>query len=212
MFPNRRERQAGLRHLLQHAARHLTANLAPRRLEAYNSPAMTTPTAPARRTIVASAIASAIFGPLLLILGAPMVMAETPLGILSLQMVWTSARAEEILLAWAGIRDAVMLNLVIDYGFMAAYSVLLWALLRQQAARLQKPEGAFLWRLAPWMFAAGAIDAIENGASALLFTQVPPEPLTALVISGCATIKFVLLALGIGSWLRARSQKAPAAS
>lgn len=173
---------------------------------------MTTPTAPARRTLVASSIASAVIGLLLLILGAPMVMPETPMGILSLEMVWTQGRAEEIILAWSGIRDTVMLNLVIDYGFMVAYSVLLWALLRGQAARLQQPPEGFLWRLAPWMFAAGAFDAIENGASALLFVQLPTHPLTPLAISIPATLKFVLLALGIGSWLRARSQKTPGAS
>lgn len=126
--------------------------------------------------------------------------AESPYGIVSLELAGTVARAEAIVASWdEAARIHAAFGIGLDYLFMLTYSTAmalacLWAAERWKATQ---PALARLGQLLAWgQGLAALLDGIENVALLRLLYEVsPPWPQLA---AACATLKFTLIGIGLG--------------
>ena len=147
-----------------------------------------------------SLVASLALMVLLNLVGAPLITAPAPQGIISYEFAGSLTQARAILDSWgpsAQLHAAFSLGL--DYVFMLAYSAAiglgcLWAadILRMRSWPLVTVGLPLAW--GQWL--AVALDAIENVAlTALLFGSLQsPWPEIA---RWCATFKFALVFVGL---------------
>lgn len=133
-------------------------------------------------------------------IGAPLVTAAAPFGIVSFELAWNASRAAEILASWdATARLYAAFSLGLDYLFMAVYSLALalGTLLAADslAARRWPPGGRARWLAV--LFAASAI--FDAGENAFLFWQLVAGPADAAAWAAAllAVIKFGLIFLGL---------------
>jgi hypothetical protein len=144
-----------------------------------------------------------------------------PYNILDYEFAWTPERAAEMFAAWgeAGQR-AARTSLVVDFGFMPAYALLLACLALNEARlarRLSTPlrvqaAGRLGWWPAALPFGAWVLDAIENLALMRALAQAAQPPAAPLAVAGtAATVKFALLAVCtvyiVGAWAARRWQR-----
>ncbi len=132
--------------------------------------------------------------------GAPLTTEAAPYGVVSFELAGSLQTAAEILASWdanAQLRAAFGLGL--DYLFMVVYASTI-ALGTGMAARTLRRRG---WPLARWsevvawgVILAALLDAVENIALLTLLWGTLANPWPALA-RGCATLKFVLLFVGI---------------
>jgi hypothetical protein len=132
------------------------------------------------------------------VLNSPLITSAAPAGIVSHQFAWSPEKAQAILSSWEG-RACLFaaFGLGLDYLFMPSYAltVALGALLA--AGR----HSGWLARLGIWaaygVFTAAFFDALENiGQAEQLLNGVITASVTHFV-GVCASIKFILLLLGI---------------
>jgi hypothetical protein len=149
-----------------------------------------------------------------------------PYNILDYEFAWTPERAAEMFAAWgeAG-QQAARTSLVIDFGFMPAYALLLASLALNEARlaraawarRLSTPlrvqaAGRLGWWPVALPFGAWLLDAIENLALMRALAQAAQPPAAPLAVAGtAATVKFALLAACalyiVGAWAVRRWQR-----
>ena len=155
---------------------------------------------------------------LMQVLNRPLQTAAAPAGIVSYELAWTPAKAQEILASWEPQDNPPMgfklikpyyaaFSLGFDYLFMPSYATAI-ALGVLLAAR--RRSGLFL-RIGAWLgwgaLAAAGFDALENFALWRQLTDLPVSPWPQ-VAAVCATIKFTLILLGLAyallGWLGPR--------
>ncbi len=148
------------------------------------------------------------------LLDMPLRTAAAPNGIVSFELAANATAAQSILVSWneAARLDAAF-GLGIDYLFMLAYSTMIglaciWS--ERSLRALGWPAGWLGGWLAWGVWAAAAFDAIEN---AMLIIQLFAGGADTYAAVGalCATVKFLLIALGIlymgyggAAWLTSR--------
>lgn len=134
--------------------------------------------------------------------GWPLRLPETPLGIVSLELARSAARASDVVASWdsAGLSAVATANVILDFSFLASYAVLLAVLALWSGARLAvgRSEG---WLVAGavvgWIqIGAGALDAGENIGLLLMLGGSISDGLAALV-RVVALVKFGLVAFGL---------------
>jgi hypothetical protein len=139
--------------------------------------------------LAATVTCAAVLG----VIGAPLTTGAAPLGILSLELAGTPARAAAILASWDGAaRAAAAWVQVLDTLFPVAYVQLGRAL----TARFTGSAGR--WSAA--LITAGVLDAlVENVAlDVILWTETPSWPLV-VVATAAAGVKLALLVAAIGA-------------
>lgn len=134
------------------------------------------------------------------LVGAPLINAQAPSGIVSYELAWQLEKSQSILASWdARAQRYAAFGLGFDYLFMLAYSSL-FALACLQAGQALAKRGWPLagWNrlLAPGMFLAAAFDAVENLALSIMLLEAPANP-WPWVAGACASLKFGLLFIGL---------------
>jgi hypothetical protein len=122
-------------------------------------------------------------------------------GIVGLELAGSVDRVEEILATWGPDgRAAARRSLLIDYGVLASYGLLMATLCRLSAERLRRRGSRRLSRLGPALargqFAAAACDVAEN--TALLAVLRGQRGNLPAVGRASAILKFSLLGAGAG--------------
>lgn len=158
------------------------------------SPAATT------RTFVFSTILAVVVMAALQTIGAPLVTADAPAGIVSFEFAGTPQAAQRMVASWTG--DTLTyagLSLGLDYLFMFAYAtaiglgcILVGRRLGARMAWAISVSGILAWA----QVAAASLDAIENFAliKILLGNQ---QALWPQLARWCAGPKFLFVALGL---------------
>jgi hypothetical protein len=165
---------------------------------------------PYRRVLLAVCLAGSAGLMLVLTLqGMPLRSRAAPLGVVSFELAWTQDRAEQILESWRGLERTAERQLLIDFGFLIVYPILLslgCAMLSETAAKPLPAAGVCIsWAV----LAAGPLDALENIALLQILRHEATAAL-AQTAAGCASLKFlaVFSALGyiaLGSFCVVRS-------
>jgi len=121
-------------------------------------------------------------------------------GILNLEFAWTVEKASAIIIDWtqSGHLTLEIINMILDYGYMVAYSVLLAGLTliitKRTGGTVQK-AGYYLFFIP---FIAAILDAIENiNMFMIVLSPANIDPLFPLLASACATVKFALIFIDI---------------
>lgn len=147
-------------------------------------------------------IRAGVVGALMILLDVPLRTEAAPNGVVSYELVWTAARAAEVIASWTGPAAAAAWgSLLLDYVFMWSYGALLAGLARRSVA------GAAGTALAGAAWAAAAFDAGENVALIHMYGWSPSDR-AALTAGLFASVKFALLAIVVlgmaGAALRRR--------
>ena len=124
-------------------------------------------------------------------------------NVFEFELAATTDKADEILFEWGGMgRDAARTQLLLDYGYLAGYGILLWLLCTAAGAPRLALVGA----------GAAGFDALENGALLLVQDGHTEQPWPALG-AGFASLKFAAatVALAGGLVLLFRRRRAAAA-
>ena len=134
-------------------------------------------------------------------LGAPLVTAEAPAGILSYEFAGTNENALRMVESWGPEgREAARLVLGLDYLYLVIYPA--WFALgclhlaTGLAGGLARAGRAIAWGVCT----AGVFDAVENAASLVLMGPSPAPGLAALAF-GCATLKFAGVGVAALYWM-----------
>ncbi|MCX6030142.1 MAG: hypothetical protein NT169_12715 [Chloroflexi bacterium] len=130
---------------------------------------------------------------------APLKTTAVPQGIVSFELVGTTAAASRILASWAAAREHAAFSLGLDFLYMPSYALtigLACAWLAEALRRRARWLGALGVILAWGQIVAALLDATENVAlTTMLFDAVAdPWPVVAF---GCATVKFLLIGAGL---------------
>lgn len=129
--------------------------------------------------------------------GKPLRNPVAPQGVVSYEFAWTRSRAEQILESWHGLEGAAEQQLLIDFGFLAVYPVLLslgCALLSETSANALPAVGVFIsWAV----LAAGPLDALENAALLRMLHHGAGAAL-AQAAGWCAGLKFLVVFSALG--------------
>ncbi len=134
-------------------------------------------------------------------LNAPLETNEAPLGIISLELAGTLARAQEIVLSWRGDGHIyAALSIGFDYLFLVLYSctIALGCALLAKKLRLRSTAMAVAGVALAWlMLAAGLMDSIENYGliQILLGTSNNSWP---TLVRWLAIPKFIIVILAVG--------------
>ena len=101
----------------------------------------------------------------LMVLGAPLRTPLAPQGVVSFELAWSTASARAMLSSWSERqREILRISLLVDYAFLIAYPVTIFAALRLWATRFfARPHLSRAYRgLAMLQPIAGLMDALEN--------------------------------------------------
>ena len=135
-------------------------------------------------------------------LDAPLINQHAPWGIVSLQLAHTVEASQEILASWdKAARDNAQSGLLLDFLFPICYSTALTIACFWAAAIFRErgywKTGWLAFAIAWAQWPAAAFDYVENIAlwAELRGTVADPWPRIAFY---CATIKFLLVAAGLG--------------
>jgi hypothetical protein len=135
----------------------------------------------------------------LLITGEPLRTEVAPAGILSYEFAGSTTRAVEILDSWdEGAKSAAGFNLGLDYLYLLAYSTTIALAILWLTTGLEpgSPVLAAALLLAWGQWLAALLDALENVALVKMLLSAPADPWPAVAFI-CASIKFLLIALGL---------------
>jgi len=135
------------------------------------------------------------------LIDAPLQNPVTPNGIVSFELAGSVAQAQAMLDSWdARARLYAAFGLGLDYLFMVSYALAIGLGCLRAAGTLGRrwPWLAGLGRFLAWgLGLAALLDAVENVAlTTMLLAGTASAPWPALA-AGCATAKFVLVALGL---------------
>ena len=152
----------------------------------------------ARRARAATAVAVALMVAIQLV-GADLVTAAAPLGLVTLQGVVDPTDAAAVIASWDGpLRTAALRAHALDLLLPLAYGTATWsagtALARGRAAGT--PVAALATRAGRAGAAAAVLDQVENAAMAVTLLAAP-TPATVTVTVAAAAGKWVLLALSL---------------
>lgn len=129
--------------------------------------------------------------------GKPLTTSAAPNGIISYEFAWNRGRAELILGSWSSLKDTAKQQLLLDFGFLVVYPLLLslaCAMLAESPFNSMAVAGVFIsWA----MLAAGPLDAVENFALLRMLDQ-GASGLLARLAGWCAGVKFLLVYSSIG--------------
>ena len=182
-----------------------------------------------RKLLVGSFILFLVLSIVLTIIARPLTTPAAPLGIVSIELAGTAARAEEIFASWSDrARGAFLLVQGLDYLYLLVYPVMLslacLAAARRREDGIDAPFGSGRRnsranRRVPWppheplavlgryvafaVLISGILDGIENYALILLLAQQPTDRWAGLAW-WAASGKFALLAVGLAYLLAAR--------
>ena len=135
----------------------------------------------------------------LFLTGEPLRTRAAPAGILSYEFAGTTAKATEILNSWdESAKSAAGFNLGLDYLYLLAYSttIALAIVWLTTGLELKPPVLAAALLLAWGQWLAALLDAVENVALVTMLLNAPVDPWPAVAFI-CASIKFLLIALGL---------------
>jgi len=140
---------------------------------------------------------TAVFAIMLTAQGKPLRTSAAPHGILAYEFAWNRDRAEQILGSWISLKDTAQQQLLLDFGFLILYPLLLslaCAMLAESALNSMAIVGGFIsWA----MLVAGPLDAVENFAL-LRMLDVGASGGLARLAGWCAGVKFLLVYSGLG--------------
>jgi len=129
--------------------------------------------------------------------GKPLRTSAAPHGILAYEFAWNRDRAAQILGSWSSLKDTAQQQLLLDFGFLILYPILLslaCAMLAESPLNSMAIVGCFV----SWvMLAAGPLDAVENFALLRMLDVGASEGLARLA-GWCAGVKFLLVYSGLG--------------
>jgi hypothetical protein len=121
----------------------------------------------------------------------------TPLGVISYELcAWTDS-CQAATDAYRSARLAAGASIGLDYLFMPLYAATLAAALIFVAARRDERARPIAAGLAWAVFVAGALDGIENVALYRMLATESATPLLGWTATLCATVKLVLVAIGL---------------
>jgi len=134
------------------------------------------------------------------ILGAPLITAEAPLGIISFELAGDLELARNMIASWGPEGQVYAgLNLGLDYLFMVAYAgaIALGCMLAAQSLAERVPPLASLGAVLAWgQVGAALLDALENYALIHILLGSEQE-MWALIARWSALPKFVIVFCGI---------------
>lgn len=141
-------------------------------------------------------------------LGVPLVTPDTPWGIVSYELAFTTERAQRMLDAWrsAGALEAARVHLGVDGGFLLAYPLFFWSSVRL----LRRADGSRFDQLGHTVglavLACIPLDALEN---VLLWRMIGTgATATSAALAGvAATLKFLLVLAATGWCLTALARR-----
>jgi hypothetical protein len=151
-------------------------------------------------------------------LGAPLVTPDTPWGIVSYELAFTTERAQRMLDAWrsAGALEAARVHLGVDGGFLLAYPLFFWSSVRllrradDSRADGSRADGSRVDQLGHTVglavLACIPLDALEN---VLLWRMIGTgATATSAALAGvAATLKFLLVLAATGWCLTALARR-----
>lgn len=146
-------------------------------------------------------------------LGVPLVTPETPWGIVSYELAFTTERAQRILDVWrsAGALEAARVHLGVDGGFLLAYPLFFWSSVRLlRRADGSRADGSRVDQLGHTVglavLACIPLDALEN---VLLWRMIGTgATATSAALAGvAATLKFLLVLAATGWCLAALARR-----
>jgi hypothetical protein len=142
-------------------------------------------------------IAMVLFAIKLTSQGKPLRTSAAPNGILSYEFSWSRSQAELILRSWDSLKDVAKQQLLLDFGFLIVYPLLLslaCAMLAESPFNRMAVVGIFIsWAV----LAAGPLDAVENLALLRMLGLGPSGPLARLA-GFSAGLKFLLVYSSFG--------------
>jgi hypothetical protein len=131
--------------------------------------------------------------------GKPLQTAETPAGIVALELAPTKAKAESILSSWKkasaanyNIVTSAKMNTWFDFIFLFFYSCFLCSCLLLLAARLHNKIGHVLKLAAPVILFAGLMDIFENAGMLLTLGGFSNDIVVGITFT-CALIKWIIV-------------------
>jgi hypothetical protein len=134
------------------------------------------------------------------ILGAPLITAEAPLGIISFELAGDLELARNMIASWGPEGQVYAgLNLGLDYLFMVAYAgaIALGCMLAAQSLAERVPPLAYLGAVLAWgQVGAALLDALENYALIHILLGSEQE-MWALIARWSALPKFAIVFCGI---------------
>jgi hypothetical protein len=143
-----------------------------------------------RQLDIAAILACLTLTALLGIQGAPLITAQAPHAILSFEFAATPARATQMIAAWSPAQiEAARINLLVDLLYLVSYPLAISRVIRMLGG------SALIARLV-WI--AAPCDLIENIS---LWRALDGELGGVGLAAACATIKFAMVALGLGAIL-----------
>src|SRR5262249_32724559 len=140
---------------------------------------------------------TAVFAIMLTAQGKPLRTSAAPHGILAYEFAWNRDRAEQILGSWNSLKDTAQQQVLLDFGFLILYPLLLslaCTMVAESALNDVAIVGCFIW----WaMLAAGPLDAVENFAVVRML-DVGASGGLARLAGWWAGVKFLLVYSGLG--------------
>jgi hypothetical protein len=143
-------------------------------------------------TLIALSVVTVGLMVVLAIQGEPLTTDSAPWGIVSLELAWSATGADLVVDSWATVKDAAVVQILLDFPFLVVYPVCLslWVSLMARGA---KGWLATTGVLLSWgVLFSGPLDAIENLAMLKMLTDQPTEILVK-VASISALLKFGLV-------------------
>jgi hypothetical protein len=132
---------------------------------------------------------------------------EAPNAVVSLELAWSTSRAEVVLSSWGDrLRPIAVAQIAWDYVFLIAYPVFL-SLSCILLSRLVRSPLSDLGVVLAWgVLCACAFDALENAFMLLMLTKGANGWLSASATI-CAGLKFALVFSVFGYWAIAALQR-----
>jgi hypothetical protein len=132
--------------------------------------------------------------------GASLKTAQTPLGILNLELPFTKAKADTVINAWKnttnakGISNITVANINTwwDFLFIICYSLFLFAACNKISAHFSGSFNKWGIQLGNAVFTAAALDAAEN-IGMFMMLNGNTGSIVVLITSLCSIIKWLLV-------------------
>lgn len=131
--------------------------------------------------------------------GKPLQTADTPSGIVELELAPTIAKANSILSSWENasadnynIITSAKMNTWFDFAFLFFYSSFLYSCLLLLAASLSNKISLLLTRAAPVILFAGLMDIFENAGMLLTLSGYNSDLIVKITFT-CSLIKWMIV-------------------
>ncbi|WP_157633725.1 hypothetical protein [Thioflavicoccus mobilis] len=142
--------------------------------------------------LVFMAIGAAFFMIVLAVQGSVLKTPEAPWGIVSLELAWSTVKAEAILGSWSDVTNSAQQQIFLDFPFIVFYSLSLSLFVAFLSRGRESPLTRFGAKLSWVVLMSAPLDVCENLAMLFMLSR---EPTNALVLTSsvCAALKFALV-------------------